>query len=274
MALTAFQRRICRLLADHRIASGESYVAGGIALNELIGAPRRSDDIDLFHDAGEALEASWAADRELLLAEQFEVEPLRERPFMVEARVRRGGESTLMQWTRDSAYRFFPLIEHVDLGLTLHPFDLATNKVLALVGRLEVRDWVDVIECDARIQGLGYLAWAACGKDPGFSPSAILEHASRSARYTAEEVASLAFEGEAPDPAELSRRWHHLLAEARQVVQVLPAPEAGKCVLDAGGELCRSESSELPDDLERGSIRFHPGSLRGALATPGPEPNG
>ncbi len=63
MALTAFQRRICRLLADNRIASGESYVAGGVALNELIGAPRRSNDIDLFHDADEALEASWEADR-------------------------------------------------------------------------------------------------------------------------------------------------------------------------------------------------------------------
>jgi hypothetical protein len=56
------------------------------------------------------------------------------------------------------------------------------EKVLALVGRLEVRGWIDVIECDQRLQPLGYLAWAACGKDPGFSPAAILEHASRTAR--------------------------------------------------------------------------------------------
>jgi hypothetical protein len=33
MAVTAFQRTICRLLADARIASGESYLAGGVALN-------------------------------------------------------------------------------------------------------------------------------------------------------------------------------------------------------------------------------------------------
>lgn len=46
---------------------------------------------------------------------------------------------------RDSANRFFPLQPHEDLGLTLHPFDLATDKVPALVGRLEVRDWIDVI---------------------------------------------------------------------------------------------------------------------------------
>ena len=52
----------------------------------------------------------------------------------------RDRESVLLQWVKDSAFRFFPLVEHADFGLTLHPFDLATNKVLALVGRLEVRD--------------------------------------------------------------------------------------------------------------------------------------
>jgi hypothetical protein len=64
-------------------------------------------------------------------------------------------------------FRFFPLVEHDDLGLTLHPFDLATNKVLALVGRPEARDWIDAIDCHERLQPLGYLAWAACGKEPG-----------------------------------------------------------------------------------------------------------
>ena len=35
------------------------------------------------------------------------------------------------------------------------------------------------IHCAERIQPLGYLAWAACGKDLGFSPVSILEHAAR-----------------------------------------------------------------------------------------------
>ncbi len=63
MALTAFQRDVCRLLADNRIRSGESYVAGGAALNEILRAPRVSRDLDLFHDTAEALEAAWRADR-------------------------------------------------------------------------------------------------------------------------------------------------------------------------------------------------------------------
>ena len=66
MALAAFQRDVCRLLADNRIRSGESYVPGGAALNELLRAPRRSRDLDLFHDTEEALAVSWRADRESL----------------------------------------------------------------------------------------------------------------------------------------------------------------------------------------------------------------
>ena len=50
MALTEFQRAVCRLIAANRIATGESYVAGGVALNELLATPRISRDIDLFHD--------------------------------------------------------------------------------------------------------------------------------------------------------------------------------------------------------------------------------
>lgn len=59
MALTVFQRSVCQLLARSRVASGESYVAGGAALNELLQAPRLSRDIDLFHDTEIALDASW-----------------------------------------------------------------------------------------------------------------------------------------------------------------------------------------------------------------------
>jgi hypothetical protein len=61
MALTTFQARILRLLAAQRKAGAESYVAGGVALNVLIAAPRRSRDIDLFR-GGEA-ELARALDR-------------------------------------------------------------------------------------------------------------------------------------------------------------------------------------------------------------------
>jgi hypothetical protein len=287
MALTAFQRLVCRLLADHRIASGESYVAGASALNELIAASRVSMDIDLFHDTDAALEASWDADRRLLATHGFEIRIVRERLGFVEAEVGKDREAVLVQWARDSAYRFFPLVTHPDFGLALHPFDLATNKVLALVGRLEVRDWVDLIHACEHLQPLGYLAWAACGKDPGVSPAGILEQAARS-RYSATEVLTLAFATEPPDPADLSRRWHAMLAIARDIVEGLPPIEVGRCVLDRQGRLfgveacarrqasrrtidCRGRQASpgrLPDTGRRGpgpqaAVNLHP-APRGA----------
>lgn len=265
MALTELQRTVCRLLAEHRIRSGESYVAGGVALNELLGGARVSRDIDLFHDTEEAVEASWSTDRRRLEEAGYGVRVLRERPGFVEAEVSKGQAQVRMEWVRDSAYRFFPLVEHPDLGLALHPFDLATNKLLALIGRREVRDWVDLLQCDSTLQPLGYLAWAACGKDPGFGPASLVEHLGRSGRFAAEELAELAFAGPPPDASALSRRWHEALDAARGIVDVLPAEEAGTCVLLGSRELCRLAPKELDPALRRGELRFRAGSIGGAL---------
>ena len=265
MALTAFQRDVCRLLAGQRKLSGESYVAGGAALNEILKAPRLSRDLDLFHDSQQGLDAAWQADRALLLARGYEVRVDRDRPGFVEAEIRLQAESVIIQWTRDSAYRFFPLVEHEELGLTMHPFDLATNKVLALVGRLEVRDFIDAIACDEKVQPLGYLAWAACGKDPGFSPLAILEQAARSGHHAAAEFSGLDFEGTPPDPAALSQRWRLILESARQILDRLPAEQAGKAVLTKDGELFRGRLEELTSATADGRLVYHTGTIRGAF---------
>ncbi len=264
MALTELQRAVCRLIAQNRIESGESYVAGGVALNEALRAPRVSRDIDLFHDTSDALDATWAADRALLDSAGFEFEVIRERRGLVQASVRGLGDSVKMEWVGDSAYRFFPLQLDPTLGVTLHPFDLATNKILALVGRLEVRDWVDAIESHEHIQPLGYLAWAACGKDPGFSPSAILEFAARS-HYSADEVTQLAFAGPPPNAHDLSRRWRLMIEEARRIVAELPPAEAGNAVLLSSGKLCRDQPDQLCERLGAKQVLFHQGRIRGAL---------
>lgn len=232
MAITEFQRIICRRIANARIASGESYVAGGTAPNTVVQAPR---------DTKEALANTWAADR-AELAKDLEIEIRRERPTYVEAIVKQGSASVIMEWVCDSAFRFFPLIEHEDFGLTLHPFDLATNKVLALVGRVEVRDWIDIMHCSDNIQHLGYLAWAASGKDPGYSPAMILAEAKRSARYSQTEVAALAFDGPVPDAAALSAKWKSVLREADAIIENLPPAEVGRCVLSRAGELFHGPS--------------------------------
>ncbi|MDQ3813511.1 MAG: hypothetical protein M3347_06120 [Armatimonadota bacterium] len=89
MALTPFQRALCHLLARQRRESGESYVAGAVALNTLTEAARISRDIDLFHDTQTALQATWDTDRRWLEAHGYTVNVLRERPAYVEALVTR-----------------------------------------------------------------------------------------------------------------------------------------------------------------------------------------
>ena len=264
MAFTDFQRRLCHLLTDRRRAGGESYVAGGEAMGVVLDSRRLSRDLDLFHDTTEAVARSWDADRALLLAAGYGINVLRERPGFVQAEASRGGDRLLIEWTRDSAFRFFPLVEHPDLGLTLHPFDLATNKVLALIGRAEVRDWVDVLHCHMHVQPLGYLAWAACGKDPGFTPTGVLEHARRSSHYSAPEVAALDFGGEPPDAVALSHQWRLAVDQASEIVRTLPASEVGKAVLANDAAPFRGDVVELRDVVGSG-ILFHAGRIGGAL---------
>lgn len=265
MALTDYQRSILALLAAKRIERQESYLAGGAALTEATGSPRLSRDIDLFHDTREALLSTWEDDRRILLAEGYDIDVKRQLPSFIEAFVRKAGSMVTVEWAVDSAFRFFPLVRDAASLPSLHPFDLATNKALALIGRLEPRDWIDLIACHDRVQPLGFLCWAACGKDPGTNPSMIVEEAGRSARYTQVEIDALSFEGPAPDAAALSKRWRAMLAEARTVVAVLPTAEAGCCVLDARGALFRGGAGDLEAALASRSLRFHRGSIRGSI---------
>jgi hypothetical protein len=261
MPLSEFQRRVCRLLAEERKRSGESYVAGGLALNEVLSGRRLSRDIDLFHDAQAALAASWARDQASLAGAGLTVRVLRQLPSFVEAEITLGADNTLVQWVQDSAYRFFPLVEHPELGLTMHPVDLATNKLLAVASRREPRDWIDILHCDVAVQPLGYLAWAATGKDPGLSPTAIIEQAAR-AHYNQVEVDELEFDGPPPAAAVLGVRWRKAVEDARTIVAALPVEQVGRVVLE-GDALARVTPAELAHRLAE--LTFHAGRIRGAF---------
>ncbi len=263
MAVTAFQAEVLRLLAKSRIANGETYVAGGIALNHQLHRPRYSTDIDVFNNTYEALEAASNADRAALAAAGYTVVLKRSRDFIVEVTVSRGDENTDVQWVLDSAYRFFPLIEDDLLGLTLHPFDLATNKLLALAGRRVPRDWVDTISCSESLQPLGLLAWAANGKDLGLTPLYILEMAART-RYVQSEIDAAVRSDEPVDVAALSRKWHAMIEAARKTVPILPAEHVGKAVLTRDGRLFNGSDEQLAAAIEAGDVVFHEGRICGA----------
>ena len=262
MSLTAFQKDVLRLLATSRLKMEGAYVAGGTALNLATEGRRLSRDVDLFHDSGEALVQCWRLDQKLLLGAGYDVDILRERPTFVEAMISRDRERTAVQWVVDSACRYFPLRRDPLLGATLHPVDLATNKILALVGRHEVRDWVDTIQAAGHVQPLALLLWAAVGKDPGYSVDSLFAAVSR-ARFSAFELSTLDFEPPRPDFAVLSRTWRGMLAEVRPVIDLLPTEKTGTCVCCADGRPFGGAGPSLEALARFGGLTFRPPSIRG-----------
>src|SRR5262249_52732260 len=157
--------------------------AGGAVINRADSSFRYSDDLDVFHDAAESVARCADADAGVLQGAGFDVEwTLRQEGFF-RAHVRRGGDSGRLDWSYDSAFRFFPARRDEMFGYGLHRADLAVNKALALAGRIEFRDFLDTLYLDSSYLSLGAIVWAACGKDPGYTPSLLLDMANRHVRF-------------------------------------------------------------------------------------------
>jgi hypothetical protein len=171
--LTKFQRGVLALLAPSR--SPDSYLAGGAALHFTPNSVRFSNDLDFFHDSVARVATAYGQDAALLTEAGYAVEVEVSQPGFVRAIVGRGEEATRIDWAHESAWRFMPPVQDPLGGFLLHEVDLAVNKVLALAGRDEPRDFVDVLFIHDRILPLGALCWAAVGKDPGFTPHSLLD---------------------------------------------------------------------------------------------------
>ena len=161
-------------------------------LHRAATTPRYSVDLDLFHDLEDSVARSAEADAATLQAAGHEVSWLLRAPTFHRAVTRVHTGSLRIEWAQDSAFRFFPLFEDDRFGYRLHDTDAAVNKILALAGRSEIRDFVDVLHLDVTYLSLGGLVWAGCGKDPGFTPDFLLEQASRHAAYTQVDLDRLA----------------------------------------------------------------------------------
>ena len=264
MALTSFQRHVLGLLRETRRSVSGGYVAGGLALNHMTAQPRASHDIDFFHDPDVLLKESFNADCRVLKGNGYKVERLKESDSFIEAGVSGGDEFLKIQWVKDSPYRFFPLQENDVVGFTLHPVDLATNKLLALAGRTVPRDWIDVIAATKEVQPLAYLLFAACGKDPGFSPTSLLELVSRR-HYNQIELDNEIDPKGAYDAADLCRYWHEEVNRAKELLEVLPREKVGQVVLGKGGNPFRGGMEEFRRAYAAGELQFHEGGIGGAL---------
>ncbi len=258
MPLSAFQREVLRLLAQFR--SPDSYLAGGIVVNQQEGTPRFSEDLDLFHDAEEAVVRCAEMDAEVLAQNGFALSWSLRRPSFQRAVATRAGESVRLDWAIDSAFRFFPVERDQELGFRLHLADVTTNKALALAGRSEARDLVDVLYLHETYLSLGAICWAACAKDPGFTPEFLLQEMSRNANFRPEEFEVLSL-ARAFDPVAAKEAWLHAAREARALFDWLPAEEAGRLYLDEGRPVTPRDPQHLA------SLARHGGTVRGAWPT-------
>jgi hypothetical protein len=212
----------------------ERYLAGGAAMHFSPNSARYSDDLGFFHDSEARVASAFAKDRATLGRAGYTLDVELVLPGFVRAVVRRGNGATRVDWAHDSAWRFLPLVRDDLGGLLLHPVDLAINKVLALAGRDEPRDYVDIHYVHRTVLPLAGLAWAAVGKDPGLTPLSLLELLKRRGRYQEDDFARLQLV-EAFDLRTAKQAWLEALAEVEAFARARPADELG-CLYYSQGE--------------------------------------
>ena len=224
MPLSQFQTKVARLLACNR--TEDSHLAGGAALHFAPNSKRYSNDLDYFHDSVERVARAYVADAKLLLESGLQVAVEIQQPGYVRVSVSAGSDSTKIEWAHDSAWRFMPPVANPIVGIQLHPIDLAVNKVLALAGRDEARDFLDVLYIHDESLPLGALCWAAVGKDPGFSPLSLLSLLKRRGKYRPEDFSRLMLT-EPVDLMQLKSTWLLAVESAERFIENRSGAEPG-----------------------------------------------
>ena len=168
MPLDPLHARVLRLAAALPEAETVALAGGGAMLAHGI-VERFTRDVDLFtdRDAGEAV-AVAASLRAALATDGLSVEPARRPPHenRFVAVDPDSGERVQVEVFPDGGRLHEPV--RLDVGPVLHRDDLAADKVLAMWGRGEPRDYLDVAALLA-IYGETELLALAASKDSGLT---------------------------------------------------------------------------------------------------------
>ncbi len=224
MPLTQFQKQLAQVLAKNR--SPDSHLAGGAALHFQPNSIRYSNDLDYFHDSIERVATAFAQDEDDLTKNGYRVAVEIKQVGYIRANVSSKNGATKVEWAHDSDWRFLPVIKNEELGFVLHPLDLAVNKVLALAGRSEPRDFLDVLHVHKETLPLGALCWAAAGKDPGFTPLSLLDLLKRRGKFQKQDFDRLKLHHPI-DLIQLKSDWLLALEDAQTFIESRPSEEMG-----------------------------------------------
>lgn len=164
--LTPFQKRILKAFTEIE-ESKAFYLAGGTALSVFYLAHRHSEDFDLFTGDEPLIAIVARKFKSRLQAEGIVVEEIRSFSSFWDAVASERDERFKIQLAYDSPFTLQPPIESDNLRVQSFE-DIAAGKLLALFGRAEERDFIDVycIVKDGRIS-LDRMIELAKNKDPG-----------------------------------------------------------------------------------------------------------
>jgi len=180
--LTPMQRQVAEIIAGLEAADGFG-LAGGAALILRHDVERKTQDLDFFGLHASDVQRLVPAAEDALKTAGYGVRRVRESPSFVRLSVEKDAEVTEVDLAADA--RLFPLEMEDGLPL-LSPTELAVDKLLAIFGRAEARDFVDFAAVVDRY-GLADLFRLGAEKDPGFSIEVFAEMLGRFNRLRVDE---------------------------------------------------------------------------------------
>jgi len=180
--LTPLQRHIASIVGGLPDAQ-QFALAGGAALIARGDIDRLTRDLDFFGPSAVEVDQIIPIVERALREAGLSVHRVREGSGFYRFEVSQAGDVTEVDFGAD--FRLLP-IEQGPLGPTLAGEELAINKVLAVFGRAEARDFVDLSALTKRY-GLEHLMQRASEKDPGFDTQVFTEMLTRFERLPRDE---------------------------------------------------------------------------------------
>ena len=168
--LTKLQRPRAKVVTSGPEAEDFDLAGGGGLISHGI-VDRATQDLDFFGTSIDAVDDLATAAIRALRSEGLNVTIQQQASGFARLEVRSGDEATEVDIGADARIR---PAEAGALGAILTVEELAADKLLALFGRAQPRDFVDVAALEAHID-LGRMCELATEKDPGFSVEVLRE---------------------------------------------------------------------------------------------------
>jgi hypothetical protein len=166
--LSPLQREVARIVASLPESEGFALAGGGALIARGI-VDRRTRDLDFFATTPDDVDRLLPVLERALTDAGFEVERRQVAPGF--ARLIVGGGSDRTEVDLGSDARLLPAEPTPD-GMLVASEELAADKVLALFGRAEARDFVDVYALELRFD-LERIMTLAATKDRGFDRAVL-----------------------------------------------------------------------------------------------------